>query len=91
VSGEVNCSSGAAAVGVWVQATSGSGWASLTDAGAYDFTLPESESYSLHVGCGGTSASWKIAVYSPYVSGTANSFDCHDVPGGADYKTCEPV
>lgn len=92
VTGSVTCTSGAAVVGVWVQAAAtGSGWATLAAAGsamAYSYTLPEAESYSLHVGCGGTAASWKIAVYGPFELGTDNSFACDDVPGSTGYKAC---
>ena len=95
VTGQLSCSSGKPVVGVWVQAVTASGWASWqsvdnateTD---YEFSLPQPQSYSLHVGCGGTGASWGIAVYSPFVLGTHNSFNCDDIPGSTGYKTCAP-
>ena len=74
--------------------STGSGWATLIPADGsseaeYEFKLPTSESYSLHVGCGGTAASWGIAVYSPFEEPPSNSFECHDIPGGTDYKSCD--
>jgi hypothetical protein len=90
----LSCDSGAAVVGVWVAADTGPGWASTlaTDGGTetdWWFRLPSTESYSLHVGCGGTAASWAIAVYSPTVQGPHNSFNCDDVPDSAAYKDCQ--
>ena len=81
-------------VGVWVAATTGSGYASTlaVDSGTetdWWFSLPLAESYSLHVGCGGTSQSWGIAVDSPTVQGPHNSFNCNDVPGSSGYKSCQ--
>jgi hypothetical protein len=52
------------------------------------FTLPVSEPYSLHVGCGGSPASWAVSASTPLVNGPHNSFDCHDVAAAADYQKC---
>jgi hypothetical protein len=98
VSGEVTCLSGNSVEGVWVQADVDSGfapWQGVNVSGkAFGSTskwwwwLPRGESYSLHVGCGGTQASWAVAVYTPVVSGTPNSFDCIDIASDAGYGTC---
>jgi hypothetical protein len=93
VSGQVSCSSGNAVVGVWVEADKGAGWSPWKGVGDganadYWYTLPRSEQYSLHIGCGGSPDSWRVAVETPYVGGTHNSFDCFDVPGRSGYKTC---
>jgi hypothetical protein len=93
ITGQVSCVSGNSVEGVWVQASRGSGfasWQGLGNGSTSDwwFTLPATESYSLHVGCGGSTASWKVATYSPTVSGGHNSFNCFDVAGAAGYGTC---
>ena len=93
ITGQVSCGSGNSVEGVWVQAGRGSGfapWRGLGDGSTSDwwFTLPASEPYALHVGCGGTTAAWKVATYSPTVSGGHNSFNCFDVPGASGYGTC---
>jgi hypothetical protein len=93
VSGQVSCVSGKSVKGVWVQAAKGSGyspWKGLGNGSTSDYwyTLPVHESYSLHVGCGGTTASWAVSDSTPVVGGTHNSFDCVDVPGQSGYGTC---
>jgi hypothetical protein len=95
VSGQVACTSGRPVVGVWVQATTGSGFASRKGIGDsstsdYWYWLPTSEPYALHVGCGGSPSIWAVAVYSPVVGGTHNSFDCVDVSTNSNYGTCIP-
>jgi hypothetical protein len=93
VTGQVSCVSGNSVEGVWVQAGDGAGWApwqGLGNGSTSDwwFTLPKTESYSLHVGCGGTTSSWAVATYSPTVTGAHNSFNCYDVADQANYGTC---
>lgn len=93
ISGEVSCVSGHSVEGVWVQAARGSAfapWRGLGNGSTSEwwFTLPRSEPYALHVGCGGTTASWEVADYSPTVSGAHNSFNCIDVRGESGYGTC---
>lgn len=93
VTGQVSCVSGRSVEGVWVSVARGSGFASWLRLGNgstsdYWYTLPVSESYSLHVGCGGSTSSWAGAVYGPTVAGTHSSFNCYDVSGQADYGTC---
>jgi hypothetical protein len=93
VTGQVSCLSGNSVEGVWVQTNNGSAyapWKGLGNGSTSDwwFTLPTQESYSLHVGCGGSTASWAVATYSPVVSGAHNSFNCYDIAGEAGYGTC---
>jgi hypothetical protein len=93
ISGEVSCVSGNSVEGVWVQASDGAGWAPWQGLGngstsTWWYTLPKDESYSLHVGCGGTTSNWAVATYTPTVTGSSNSFNCYDVAGQADYGTC---
>ena len=80
-------------MGVWVAASSGSGFADWrpVDNGAntdYWYFLPEAEKYSLHVGCGRTPADWGMSASTPVVSGHHNSFNCYDVRGAKSYGTC---
>jgi hypothetical protein len=97
VGGDVTCLSGASIEGVWVQATGHSGfapWQGVSVSGqAFGSTskwwwpLPKGESYSLHVGCGGTQATWGVALYTPVVTGS-DTFICIDVSSDAGYGTC---
>ena len=80
--------------GVWVQAAQGSGYSPWQGIGngstsRYWYTLPSTESFSLHVGCGGTTASWGVAVTTPDTSGPVANFTCHDVSGQAEYGMCD--
>jgi hypothetical protein len=52
------------------------------------FTLPVNEPYSLHVGCGGSPASWTVSATTLLVNGPHNSFDCHDVAGAPGFRKC---
>ncbi|MBS2538611.1 hypothetical protein KGQ20_38280 [Catenulispora sp. NF23] len=93
ISGSVTCLSGNAVTGVWVDVAQGAGfspwWPTANPATAtYGYTLPVSEPYALHVGCGGTQPSWAVATATPPVSGTQNSFNCDDISGDADYGAC---
>jgi hypothetical protein len=93
ISGSVSCTSGNAVVGVWVVARKGAGFSPWKgygnkSAAAFWYTLPQKESYSLHVGCGGTSSSWQVATHSVTVTTAVNIFTCDDVPGQANYRTC---
>ena len=93
MSGQVSCVSGNSVEGVWVQAADGAGWAPWQGLGNgstsnWWFTLPENEAWSLHVGCGGSTSSWAVADYTPWVTGSYNAFNCYDVAGQADYGTC---
>lgn len=93
VTGQISCSSGKSVVGVWVEAAQGRGWSPWKGVGDgknadYWYTLPTQETYSLHIGCGGTKSSWAVATETPYVGGTHNSFNCFDVPGKLGYGTC---
>ncbi len=93
VTGQLSCTSGRPVEGVWVQAGSGSGfaaWKSVENGADADYwySLPKSEPYALHVGCGGTKATWAMTAYTPQENGTHNSFNCIDVSGQSGYGTC---
>jgi hypothetical protein len=93
IGGEISCISGQPLVGVWVAAAMGSGWAPWIGQGngstaTFSYTLPVTESYSLHVGCGGTGSDWQVATYSGTVTSADNNFACDDVTGQAAYGTC---
>lgn len=93
VSGQISCVSGNSVEGVWVQASDGAGWAPWTGLGNgstsdWSFTLPKKESYSLHIGCGGTTSSWAVADNSPAITAATSSFNCIDVAGESGYGTC---
>jgi hypothetical protein len=97
ISGQVTCLSGAPVVGVWVVAASGgSGWASYSYEGAgwyrYSFTLPRGGSYSLHVGCGGSTSRWAMTAQTPYATNTSGTPICDDIRGsdedGLSYGWC---
>ena len=64
--GTVYCADGLNVVGVWIQAASGgSGFATYqagTAMSAYHYTLPYGGWWTVHVGCGGSTSSWK---YTP--------------------------
>ena len=92
--GHVTCLSGSAVVGVWmVGLAGGSGWAAWTSSAR----SPEFASFNhrisngtwaVHVGCGGSPASWHVATYSGLVSGTPHDFTCDDIQGQAQYGEC---
>ncbi|HEV2638839.1 MAG TPA: hypothetical protein VGX23_27075 [Actinocrinis sp.] len=93
IGGQLTCSSGNSIEGVWVSAATGSGYAPWEGASnnvdKYWYTLPVSEPYSIHVGCGGTPQSWAVACIGPQVTQPADSFECYDVKGAAGYGTCK--
>ena len=93
ISGEISCISGQPVVGVWIAAAKGSGYSPWQGQGSgstatFWYTLPATESYSLHVGCGGTGSDWQVATYSGTVTSADNNFACDDVTGQAAYGTC---
>ena len=81
VGGYVECVSENSVVGVWVDAASGTdGWATRSGSGYYQhwqYTLTSGNSYSLHVGCGGSSSNWRWAVNCPSATG-GHSFNVYD-------------
>jgi len=96
ISGQIACLSGNSVEGVWVAAAKGAGYSPWQGHGSgstttfsFNYTLPLSEAYSLHVGCGGTTASWAVACDSVTVTSAENSFVCDDVAGQAGYGTCQ--
>jgi hypothetical protein len=94
ISGTVSCVSGHSVEGVWVQAAQGSSYSPWQGIGngstsRYWYTLPSTMSFSLHVGCGGTTASWGISLSTPLVPGPVANFTCHDVATQAEYGACD--
>jgi hypothetical protein len=87
VTGTVICESGRPVVGVWIAASSGqrdSGWAHL-GAGypghstvTYSYQLGNDGSYSVHVGCGGTTSDWASSNYSPTLHARSVILHCDD-------------
>jgi hypothetical protein len=92
--GSITCQSGRAVTGVWlVGLNGGSGWATWTaratspQFAAFSRSIPAG-GWSVHVGCGGSPASWEEAIYSGWVSGTSHDFTCADIPGRGQYGRC---
>jgi len=98
ISGEVTCMSGHSIEGVWVQASGRSGFApwqgvrvpgkAFGSTSRWWWKLPHGDSYSLHVGCGGTQANWGVAGHTKAVSGTRHSFDCVDIKSKPGFGRC---
>lgn len=77
-----------------MQAAQGAGYSPWQGIGngstsRYWYTLPTTESFSLHVGCGGTTAAWGVALTTPETPGPVANFTCHDVSGQAEYGKCD--
>lgn len=93
VRGTLTCSSGNRVVGAWLQGSPAKGWAHLDVTGngtaEYSYELPRGETYSLHVGCGGTPKNWAVDPHTSEVSGTRNSFDCYDAKDSPYYRSCQ--
>jgi hypothetical protein len=93
--GTVRCDSGAAVQGVWVEGFSGGSHFAATTVGssgltAFTYQLPYGGAYQIHVGCGGTPASWQVEPWSDFVRGTGHSFTCYDRRADDRYLTCAP-
>lgn len=95
VSGHINCSSGAAIVGIWVDASNGgSGWAVWTpqpgqpSSASYKYTLPAGGKFAVNVGCGGTPAKWATNNKSASTYGPTRDFVCYGIPGRPQSQTC---
>ncbi|GGV74348.1 hypothetical protein GCM10010512_27570 [Streptomyces thermoviolaceus subsp. thermoviolaceus] len=95
ITGQVRCESGRPIVGVWVQTGTASdsrfaAWRGLGDGSTADWwtDLPKNERYSLHIGCGGTPASWASENMTGTYTGPHNSFDCNDLDGDPSRGTC---
>ncbi|MFF2519820.1 chitinase [Streptomyces sp. NPDC058086] len=98
IAGQVRCESGNPIVGVWVQTSHSAdsrfaAWRGVGDGAKADWwtDIPENERYSLHIGCGGTPASWATENMTGWHSGPKNSFDCVDIAGDPRYETCTAV
>lgn len=67
-SGYVSCMNNTEVVGVWVNVSGGtSGWASRSGSGwqqQWSYGNTAGKSYSLTVGCGGTSQNWASSTYT---------------------------
>lgn len=95
ITGQLLCESGRAVVGVWFQTANAgdsrfAAWKGLGDGSTADWwtDLPKNESYSLHVGCGGSTSSWRTSNTTGVYSGGHNSFNCDDVSGDSAYEQC---
>jgi len=82
VSGTVTCFAGNnREVGVWVNAGSKSGWATITsnraDGVNYRYgAISAGTRYRLHVGCGNNPQNWQYTFYTPYVTGGYYDWVC---------------
>jgi len=82
VSGSVTCLyDNNQEVGVWVEAGSKSGWATLRsndyDGKDYNYgDIPAGTPYRLHVGCGGSTENWGTTFYTPWVTDGAYNWLC---------------
>jgi len=94
VSGYVTCVDGLNVEGVWIQASGGSGFASWSADGvgyyAHYLRAGISGSWTVHVGCGGSTASWR---YHPdgvqNVTGSSASWTCYTPDDGTSTYGCE--
>lgn len=82
ITGTIQCGYGNnQVVGVWVDATTGNdGFASVTPGSNggynYQYTLSQSSSYMLYVGCSGTSSSWGSSMESSRENGQYYDWTC---------------
>lgn len=84
--GQVECVSGRAVVGVWVEPAEGRGdfadWNRLEEPSraAFEYSLPDGINYSINVGCGGSGRDWATSSSSGLVSSDRfNRFLCYDL------------
>lgn len=94
VSGQVMCVDQSTVEGVWIQASTGSGYASTTNINGYTKRFSRSGisgSWTVHVGCGGSTTTWRykpngnVTVTSSYASWTCYTTD---IPG-IKYNFCQ--
>ena len=86
INGSVGCAADNVQ-GIWVKAAVGSGWANRWYHDGmivnYSYTLPRAEPWTVHVGCGGKTHSWK---YTPdantMTSATAVNWFCYTPDDG---------
>lgn len=100
ISGEASCIDNEPIEGIWVNAVSGgSGWAdkhktnSIGSEVGFTYVLPNSGTYNLHVGCGGSEQHWNNVDTTENGSGTVQDhtfhfFICQDVPRVAGHGAC---
>jgi hypothetical protein len=93
VAGSLSCVSGSAVTGVFVHANSGGGgWATMSSPGgksstlSWTYTIPNTGSYYLAVGCGGTTQTWATTNYSNNYSGNSQGLLCYDTPLAPSYE-----
>jgi hypothetical protein len=94
VSGYVTCVDELNVEGVWIQASGGSGYASWSDAGAGYYAHYSrggiSGSWTVHVGCGGSTSKWR---YTPdgfqNVTGSNASWTCYTPDDGTSTYGCQ--
>ena len=95
LSGSATCESGRPIIAIWIATLAGqqgSGYAHLGPAPgsglshasgptvSYTYLLAQGGSYSVHVGCGGTSRHWDSANYSGVISTPSVTLRCDDPP-----------
>ena len=97
VSGSALCVDGRNVEGVFVHANSGGGgWGIMNVPGNtsslvnWHYTIPNSGSYYLDVGCGGSTSNWATDNYSANYSGNTGALWCYDftyeVPPSKQYR-----
>ncbi|MFJ4406633.1 protein kinase [Streptomyces sp. NPDC088910] len=101
ITASVTCDSGKPVDdGLYVQADTGRGEATKVVSGGvttWRRTLPKSEYYTMHIGCGtDANREWEPlmsdgtrGLHTEWVTGTYHAFACHDVQGAAGYGKCE--
>ncbi len=101
ITASITCDSGKPVVdGLWVQADAGAGTATKVVSGGvttWRRTLPRSEYYTMHIGCGtDANRDWEPVLsdgsrglHTEWVTGTYHAFACHDVQGASGYGKCE--
>jgi hypothetical protein len=82
INDEVTCADHQPIIGIWVHVpSSGSGFVGTWSPGdgssvPFSHTLPHSEQYAVHLGCGGTPQNWLYKPKSNLVSGSGLHFFC---------------
>jgi hypothetical protein len=80
VNGYVTCIDQESVVGVWIQADGGSGWASRSGSGYQQYFSKGGVTgkWTVHVGCGGTSSSWRYSANgNTTVTNSTQSWTCY--------------
>ncbi len=83
ISGQVVCEDGLSVEGIWIATSSGSGFANWSSPGGgdyanFNYSLPRSEAWTVHVGCGGSKSSWRYPTNGNTTTTRANqSWTCY--------------